>query len=268
MCCKYDFRVGILRDFYKYAVIAGVTLFACVDFHLKTSTAGETVVLSDYIFHLFRGMKPYIQGESEFEIPILWFTVNLYLAYLIGKYPREDLSRSGIYVLLKSKSRAKWWLSKCVWCVASVIIYYAVIYFVIAAFCVWMKMDLALQVRASGNSVFFLYSGREDISFCVLFLLPVLCSAAVSLLQLTVTFLTDVVYAFLAVAVLLLASAYLYTPVLVGNLSMLERCEYFQADGFRLKAAYLICAALAAISVLAGGKFFESCDILGDNTSV
>ncbi|MCD7752733.1 MAG: hypothetical protein LUI10_13530 [Lachnospiraceae bacterium] len=268
MCCKYDFRVGIWRDFYKCAVIAGSTLFACVDFYLKTSTAGEAVVLSDYIFHLFRGMKPYIQGESDFEIPILWFTVNLYLAYLIGKYPREDLSRSGVNVLLKSKSRAKWWLSKCVWCVASVAIYYAVIYFVIVAFCVWMKTDLTLRVRVSGDSVLLLYSGREDIPYPLLFLLPVVCSAAISLLQMVLMFLTDVVYGFLAVAVLLLASAYLYAPFLIGNLSMLERCEYFQYDGFGLKSAYLICIALAVISVLAGGKFFERCDILGDNSSV
>ncbi len=267
MCCKYDFRVGIWRDFYKYAVIVGITLFACADFYLKTSTVGETVVLSDYIFHLFRGMKPYIQGESEFEIPILWFTVNLYLAYLIGKYPKEDLSRSGVNVLLKSKSRAKWWLSKCFWCVASVVIYYAMIYLVIIVFCALTKTDLTLRVHISGNSTLFMYSGREDIPYCALFLLPVFCSAAISLLQLTVTFLTDVVYGFLAVAVLLLASAYLYTPILIGNLSMLERCEYFQADGFGLKSAYLICAVLAVISVLAGGKYFEGCDILGDNIS-
>ncbi|MCD8380442.1 MAG: hypothetical protein LUC95_09065 [Lachnospiraceae bacterium] len=267
MCFKYDFRVGILHDFYKYAVIAGIALFACTDFYLKMGASEETVVLSDYIFHLFRGMKPYIQGEGEFEVPILWFTINLYLAYLIGKYPKEDLCRSGVNVLLKAKSRLKWYLSKAVWCIMTVVIYYGIIYFVILGFCVYTGTDLALQVHFSGNSAFLLYSDREDISYWTLFLLPILCSAAISLMQMTVTFLTDVVYGFLTVAVLLIASAYLYTPVLIGNLSMLERCEYFQSDGINLTVSYLLCIAWAIISVLAGGKYFEKYDILGDNTA-
>jgi len=262
MCFKYDFKVGLLRDFYKYFVIAFIVLFACVDFYLKTNSI-ENIVFSDYIFHIFRGMKPYIKGESEFEIPILWFTVNLYLAYIIGKYPKEDLYKCGINVILKSRTRNKWWLSKTIWCVLSVIIYYIVIYITMIIFCVFAKVDFVLQIHKNKTSFLLLFSDKENINLYAMFFLPIICSISISLFQLTIIFFTDVVYGFVSVAIVLISSAYMYTPALVGNISMIERCEYFQYDGISVKLSYFICTVLAAVSIIIGGKYFKKYDILG-----
>lgn len=262
MCFKYDLKVGLLQDFYKYFIIAFIVLFACADFYLKTNSI-EGIVFSDYILHIFRGMKPYVKGEGEFEIPILWFTINLYLAYIIGKYPKEDLYRCGINVILKSKARNIWWISKIVWSALSVIIYYIVIYFTIIIFCVFAKVDFVLQIHKIETSWLLLFSDKENINLYAMFFLPVFCSISISLFQLTIIFFTDVVYGFISVAVVLISSAYLYTPALVGNISMLERCEYFQYNGISVELSYFICTILAAVSIIIGSKYFKKYDILG-----
>lgn len=274
MCFKYDIKAGIIQDWYKYLVVVCIALFSCVDYYLQTKRNMQITpivpVFSDYILNFFRGAEVYVKEQGGFEIPVFWMAVQLYLAYIIGKYPCEDLYTSGKNLLLKSGSRMKWWLGKCVWCFESCLIYYFLAGLTIVAFCFVMKVDfkVILHTPMETQSLLYLTAEREVKvgEFIVILLLPIISSFTASIVQLAISILTKPIYGFLCVAVLCLASAYTCTPWLIGNASMIGRNTIFIDNGIITGKAYLICLAILMVAIVVGNFFMMKIDILRKET--
>lgn len=81
------------------------------------------------LLYFFRGKEIYnpING-AEFMIPTEYMMLQLYLSYMIGDYILKDLLGVGKNILVRTQKRVFWWLSKCVWCVITVIGFYAAVY--------------------------------------------------------------------------------------------------------------------------------------------
>ena len=59
-----------------------------------------------------------------FTMPVIWMVIQLYLAYIIGGYPLNDMNKYGINLLVRTKSRTKWWMGKVIWGVLITVVAY------------------------------------------------------------------------------------------------------------------------------------------------
>lgn len=82
--------------------------------------------IGDYMLCLFLGMAIIQHGsmEEKVSVPIEWLIVCGFCLYITAAYPAQGISVQGQQVFLRT-SRGKWWLSKCIWCIASCTLYFA-----------------------------------------------------------------------------------------------------------------------------------------------
>ena len=88
-------------------------------------------------------------------------------------------------------------------------------------------------------------------------------TCALLILQLTVTLLFNPAAGFLTTAVLLLASAYYTSPLLLGNYLMTARLDIALTNGMAPANGLLLSLSLILTCVLIGGFIFRRRDIMG-----
>ena len=95
-------------------------------------------------------MRPFDKlSDEKFQLPITWFLINMILFYFTGKYPYSEIyNNHGANVLMKGGSRNKWFLSKWMWCIAGVILYYFVAYAFVAIFCLAVQVPISFDIRS------------------------------------------------------------------------------------------------------------------------
>ncbi len=82
------------------------------------------------------------------------------------------------------------------------------------------------------------------------------------MLQMTVSLFIKPIFSFFAVSVLLLASAYLLSPFLVGNYAMAFRYDWMLKVGVSIGVGERIAITLLLLAVLSGLVRFRLYDIL------
>jgi len=130
---KHDFYKGTIEGWKRYAIALCIFIFLCFVFQIRAekiiqfNKISKEISFSDFILFMFRGMNVFDGNAVELQDKLpQWFLVNIYLSIIIGYFPLKDLSESGIQVLIRTKSRVSWWLSKCLWVTYNVLIYYAI----------------------------------------------------------------------------------------------------------------------------------------------
>ena len=126
---RYDLKNGLWKEKKKYFFFMALALIICVDFRLRWNQIDSLNVPSygDFLMYIFAGMKEFGNSPMEqFRYPEIWILVMLLISYQILYYPYQDLMGMGKQVLVNSKSRVLWWISKCIWLVCSVLIYFGI----------------------------------------------------------------------------------------------------------------------------------------------
>ena len=77
----------------------------------------------DYLLCLFGGMEP---PRGLFQAPFLWLLLHLGILFFTLPYLRGDLGGLGQQLLLRAGNRTAWWLSKCLWNAAAVVLFYLI----------------------------------------------------------------------------------------------------------------------------------------------
>ena len=125
---KNSFIRLLLRDIKNYIrtnrffLIAEAALFliGCMIADMQKPDSYGKYTTIQYYMQIFRGCYPFTDARTEvFQVPLTWFTLMYFCIYTALLYPIRDASGAGIHVLLRAKSRALWWFSKCFgfWCV-------------------------------------------------------------------------------------------------------------------------------------------------------
>lgn len=269
----FDIRQGILRSgtlLLVPAVIAAVTFF---DFYAKARRYLEqgmiqsTVDYGDYWFYLYGGMCEYIPSpDNPFQFPAVWILVFLVLPFVLLNYPFRDMYGVGQQILVRSGQRSLWWLSKCCWNFCGTVLYHLIIQAAGLVLSLVFKVEISNQIHMDFINLVFNIRYQEvwDPSSlpAAALLLPVLVSAAINMLQMTVSLFIRPMFGFFAVAVLLLASAYLLSPLLIGNYAMAFRYDWMLKAGVSMGAGMRIAAILLFLAVLSGLVRFRLYDIL------
>ncbi|MCD7847215.1 MAG: hypothetical protein LUG49_04210 [Oscillospiraceae bacterium] len=250
MYFKYDLKVGFMRDLPKLLILAGLVLIANISLYRNAELFSLNLGSLDYILYLVKSIAPFPQSGEEFRFPVVWYLIQLYLAWIIGRYPFSSVCESA---LIYGGSRQKWYLSKVAWIVLTVLTYYLVMIITSLVFCLVVGVPISWEIN--------LLELTEEFSSVALFL-PIVTSFVTGVFQLFLMALTTPIISFFLVAALSAASTYITSPILFTNCSQLLKLSAFSEVGIGTGESYLTLAIVFLVSLVAGLTIFNRRDIL------
>ncbi|MCD7785446.1 MAG: hypothetical protein LUH18_07745 [Oscillospiraceae bacterium] len=250
MYFKYDLKVGFLRDLPKFLIFAGIVLVANISLYRNAELFSLNLGSLDYILYLEKSIAPFPQSGEEFRFPVVWYLIQLYLTWIIGRYPFSSVCES---VLIYGGSRQRWYLSKVTWIALTVLTYYFVMIITSLAFCLVAGVPISWEIN--------LLEHADEISVATL-LLPIATSFVTCVFQLFLMTLTTPIISFFLVAALSAASTYITSPLLFTNCSQLLKLSAFSEYGIGSGEGYLTLATVLLVSLAAGLIIFNRRDIL------
>lgn len=271
---QYDIKNGLVKEYKKYAACAALFLLFCLCFLFTKGREIETLTCGDFLFFITGGMDRYIRAPGNaFLFPSLWMLFMLIPFYIILYYPLSDLTGYGKNVLIQSGSRVQWWLSKCIWCIVSITLYFILLWFILVAFCAITGFSLSLSISKELLSLLIsepspiVTAGKEKMVFngvliVQILVMPILVSAALGILQMTLSLFIKPFFSFSIVAGILVASSYYLSPWMIGNYAMAQRNRILTDDGVSTNFGILFCLILLLASVGLGAMVFKRYDIL------
>ena len=93
---------------------------------------------------------------------------------------------------------------------------------------------------------------------------PIMLSVAVNMFQMMLTLFLKPMFSFLFSSALFLVSAYIMSPVMLGNYGMVLRMKWMNEQGVPQITGFLVCLLILGFSVLVGMVRFRRMDILNE----
>jgi hypothetical protein len=218
--------------------------------------------------YIYGGMNEYIPGpENEFEVPVLWIVLFTTMFFGSLNYPYNDLFGYGKQILLRTRGRVLWWLSKCCWNVIYILFFNIIIISVICIFVLIEGADFGLNINFELLARNFEAEPRSLTSDSIrlqflLFASPILISVALNLLQMTISLFIKPIFSFLLMSVILISSAYLMSNSMLGNYGMIFRSNIVLENGLNFEFGIYISLIIIALSIIIGMFKFKKYDII------
>lgn len=269
---KHDFYKGTIEGWKRYAIALCIFVFLCFVFQIRAekiiqfNKISKEISFSDFILFMFRGMNVFDGNAVELQDKLpQWFLVNIYLSIIIGYFPLKDLSESGIQVLIRTKSRVSWWLSKCLWVIYNVLIYYTIFIIVITVFSLFHG-GLSLELSKELNLIL----SNLDISkfnfkgiLVVGIILPLITSITFSLIQLLISLFTNSIISNMFIITVLTLTPFYCNSFFIGNYLMILRSNLNIGDsGVSIVYGIVICVVLSIATIFIGANKIKRYDIL------
>jgi len=271
---KYDLRQGIAAQYKKLIAVIALFSAAYADFYIKLrvySSADAVFPINgsfgDALLSVFGGCEPFQPGvDSQFIFPAVWILMYFLLSYFVLYYPYNNLEDNGRYLLISSGSRRMWWLSKCVWNICSVLLFFILGWCVIFAGCAVTDRELSLGI--SQNIWMFLNMKPSDefmmsktMTFEIM-AMPVIVMVAHNLFEMTLSLYIRPIFSFVFTCVITLVSAYFQSPWLMCCYAIPVRSGAMTASGFSCIQGVILSVLTALISVVVGTVKFQRYDII------
>lgn len=272
----YDLRSGFAQNKAKYLIALLTFIAICVLCRSQTQTiwiddgTGSLQLftggrsMSDYLIFMFRGIEVYVPSPNDpFTVPIFWMILQVLVALLVSVYPTNDLRTYALNVFTRIGSRRVWWVAKIAWTVLTVCSFYLLCLVVVAVFSLLAGDSSFLPVSAVG-----LYSSGIDAlamsptELCGILLVPVFVSVALSVVQVSLSFIVKPALSFLFVMAYCVASAYLYSPFLLGDYSMILRNGLVMSEGLSSVVMIVVSSVVTLVALGLGTLYFKKMDIL------
>lgn len=267
---RFDLTYGLFRRemWAKYIIWLGFFALASFDF------AGELVSIEtiqytygDYLLRIFGGMREYVPAPGEpFEIPYLWLINHVGILYFTLHYMHDDLEGVGWQMILRSGNRTGWWLSKCVWNAAAVVVLYLIAWGTVSLLAglnhaVWSFeiSPFMAEIMAPGPCQLISASWQVALEITIL---PLLATLAVSQVQMLLCLIVRPAVSYVVSIVLFLSSAYKLSPLLPGNYAMALRSDKIISNGVSQMTGIEIHLFLILASVVLGNLLFQKYNIL------
>jgi hypothetical protein len=273
----FDFRQGLLKKPLLFAVPVVVALIACFDLtnrangYISMQAFGitEPAGFGDYLMYIYGGMNKYDPSAGDpFVFPIRWAVVFLSVAFITLNYPYKDMQTFGQQILIRTRGRTAWWLSKCGWNIVCAAVYHALFFITVALFCVFTNASISIDINKDLIYAVF-HTGTADIvanigvvwPFFIL-IVPALVSLALNLFQMVLSLFIKPIFSFFVTAFLIISSAYYTSPFLIGNYAMPLRNDVVITDGVNWTVGIIVSIVLALAAVIAGSICFRKYDII------
>ena len=231
---KRDVYNSLALNKYKYLLTAVLFLFFCFSFKelygsmVFTGLIENRPSFGDTLVYIFSGMKEFVPDpNANFEYPMIWLSCQVLICFLVGDYAPKDMTTYGQQYLIRSTHKSYWLIGKIIYCVLSVLTFYAVGYATVWCFNLfWGDPSIVFHDDVCGILTFI---GTDQLTgtelFFGVFLLPVLTSSVLAVFQMTLSLLIKPIYSLLCTATYISASAYYLSYVFIGNYSMMLRSK-------------------------------------------
>lgn len=258
---RYDLRS--LARFLAKSSIPLIFVYALINIPGITNIINLRQTYPDLVFSAGDVMLRLFVGSPDFmpyaDWPwVLFFMITLYtLLY----YPSADLKGAGRQILLASKSRTLWWLSKCLWVVLGSIMVFSILPVFQWILALLINLEPSMQYRS-----FHLLS-LQNLAYeqtrlnIILLIMPCAVLAVTALLQMLLSFIVKPVYAYLTSVIWIFLSLPIRTPLFIGNYALLMRYTPYFKDGVSLISGGIILATLFVLVIGVGLYYFNHLDI-------
>ncbi|SDZ68270.1 hypothetical protein SAMN05421736_13320 [Evansella caseinilytica] len=266
---KYDLKNGFQLGLIKLLIVALLAIIFCIDFYFRKSnvyffndhTPPGTFI--DYLFYMLAGMRDEVSAPTE---GVKWLLLQLFILYSTLYYPHRDLSSLGLSILVRTKKRSAWWVSKSIWIICYTLGNYLVIFLTVFVFCLVMQEPISLNITSMFvRDILDVISPYDTFSPNLVYIiafLPMIISIALNLFQMTLVLFIKPLYSFGVTAVIILASVYQLHPFLPSNYAMPIRSEYVIENGMQASDGIAMAICLLVISIIVGCLYFRHYDIL------
>lgn len=220
----------------------------------------------DNVFYMLWGAEN-IDPElrTGLDIPLAWMLIQFLCGFVTVDYVSSDQKEIGRDILLRTRSKTRWWFSKCI-CVTMMVLVIYVIMWAICAIVAGINykisggMNLPLLGMVCGIKGSYMYSAAMPVYIMVV---PLICSLSVTLFQMALSQFVTPVIALVIVLSVDVVSAFTDTSLLWGNWSMILKSSLaVENGGISVQFAIVASIVLAVIGVSAGCIQFNKKDIL------
>lgn len=277
---RYDIQNGYLANPQKWYACILLYSFMFVSFtftifhgfYFDVKSIGNInslgLSLGDVLIYCIGGNIPLFQTSGQnFTFPTLWFLSQILICYFTLDYLNNDLSHSGIQVIIRVKNKTIWWLSKCVCNVVTVTTYYALGYGVLFILSTVTAKTNMLQLTPTIFSFIFAQklplqdklSGEMLLALCVI---PCVVSICINLMQMTLTLFIKPIFAFLFTAIYLIVGIFYVHPIMLTNFAMPVRSSVIGIYNFTITSAFISCVFFSILAVVAGAIKINKKDIV------
>jgi hypothetical protein len=276
-----DINEGILKN-KRYVIVPFLAFLECLYANInicalksyREVTQNSNII--ELIAEIFHGCDPIAQNTNpdiKIAIPYLWFAIFVFAVFISFDYMHNDLTQFGIQILSRSKKRADWWFSKCLWSVLSSIWFYFLFFLTIILFGAANEYSIipssnpeSLNIIAD-QSIMYSFIGITKASGIVhlkLFLLPLLVIITLNMIQMFLTLFIKPMHAYLIIVGLLTVGILTDMPIAISRLSMVTFSKIFYENGYNEETGLIICCIFIISTIIGGSLLFKRYDILPD----
>lgn len=270
---KYDIKSGTKSNIYKFCFLIGILvcigLTAMKNLGVAEKSTGKSATILDYICY-FTGGPKYIPKDMYqlYVIPVLWLVIYVMISYIVGYYAMTDLDTYGSQILIRSGSRIKWWISKCIWNMVTVVSAFFLIYIsaIVAGFLGGANKSMHLTkeiVMISCNIDN--PNGSNTTYIIILLIMPIVVAFAISMMQMTIALITSPIIGFIVTQSIVFLSTIFANKVLFVNYSMLSHSNVTCPSNIKWIEGVIISVIIYVISMIMGLIYFSKCNILPKN---
>lgn len=191
---------------------------------------------------------------NKFMIPILWFVFEAYILYLVCDYFKENCSGIGTQRLLRMNSRRKWFTKLTVSCVYMITFYYICYALILKGTMLFFHLSNTSFIE--GNQPFIK-------TVIATYVLPVLATVTIFLIQNTVSMITNEFIALLVSVAILILSSYWKNIFLIGNYTMLLRSLIYNQHGISPYIGISVCMIVSILALFLGLWKVQHVNLIG-----
>lgn len=265
---RHDLRYGLIR--WRYLLIFPLSALPCIPCYSGVQLANVPGTWMDYMLCCFKGSVPVTASpEMSLALPIFWIMAMAGSLLLNLDYFLSDLTQAGQQIMIRSKTRQGWYLSKCAWNLCSCMLYMMLLCTSVLLFTLLSGGTVSLQCTPSVMEIYLseltveptLLSGLPG--FIAVVLMPLVTLMALNMLQMAVCLLVRPIIGFLISMAILVFSVYCNLPFALGNGAMAIRSALLVPGGISPGFATLTSMAILLASAILGAWKFQNTDILG-----
>lgn len=268
---KEDLKRAFLHTKYRYIIVLLMIIALILiptnisnRIYERTTEFGK-MGFFDYLFYMLSGAEPVIiEKIDELDIPIAWMAMQFFCSFLIFDYVYYDLKGVGRNVLIKSKSKFKWWLSKCICTCTMVISVYGILFlssYIVTLFSGGESAELHMKLLGSVCKLDGNYEANKDM-MVYLVLIPLIVSISISLFQMMISQLVKPVLSMVVIMSVSVFSVYSNYKLWWGNWGMILRSDLCVADGMSGFTAVILALILGVVGSVVGGIIFSKRDVI------
>ena len=271
---RYDFYAGTRSNRIWYIGFAVIILSILFMFKHKVDVANTYVTMTnpsflDYVIEIMKGKKilqpNFIKLGESFSLPAEWVFMQFYLYLMLSIYPKKDFEVRGYQFFIRSQSIYEWWISKCIWVIVNILLYYAIFYGMVFICCM-LQGNITLGPNIEITKVMFGID-VSNLNLAEIFVstigTPVLASIALGMIELGISFLFTPTIAVLIILIYLVMSVYYCNPYMIGNYTQVYRnALVVGSGGVGNVQGILICCFLILFNMIVGYIFLKHTDLI------